>query len=75
MCTKYQLQITINNGVIKGGLERREDRKTRKSRSEEKGMGFISASLFPGRKREAVTQGGTVEPGGRPPDTENNPGS
>ena len=31
-----------------------EERKTRKSRSEEKVVGFSSVSLFPGRKREAV---------------------
>ena len=36
--------------------ERRKDRKTRKSKSEEKVMGFSSASLFPVRKRDAVTQ-------------------
>ena len=32
--------------------------KTQKSKSEEKMVGFSSASLFPVRKREAVTQGG-----------------
>ena len=36
--------------------ERRKDRKTRKSRREEKVMGFTSASLFPVRKRDEVTQ-------------------
>ena len=30
-----------------------------KSRNEEKVVGFSSAFLFPGRKQEAVTQGGT----------------
>ena len=40
------------------------DQKTRKeentkSRSEEKVAGFKTASLFPARKREAVTEGGT----------------
>ena len=29
----------------------------------EKVVGFSSASLFPARKREAVTQGGTIESG------------
>ena len=33
--------------------------KTRKSRSEQKVVGFSSAFLFPARKREAVTEGGT----------------
>ena len=42
-----------------GVQEKRKDRKTRKSTSEEKGVGFSSASLFPARKREAVTQGRT----------------
>ena len=42
---------------IAGGQEMRKDRKTRKSR-EEKMVGFSSASLFPARKREAVSQGG-----------------
>ena len=46
-----------------GGQERK-DRKTWKSRSEGKVVGFTSAFLFPIRKREAVTQGGTMEPGG-----------
>ena len=32
--------------------------------SEEKVVGFSSASLFPVRKREAVTQGGAAETGG-----------
>ena len=36
-----------------------KDKKTQKSRGEEKVVGFSSASLFPKRKREAVTQGGT----------------
>ena len=39
--------------------EKRKDRKTRKTRSEEKGVSFSSASLFPIRNLEAVTQGGT----------------
>ena len=52
-----------------------KDRKTQKSRIEEKVDGFTSASLFPTRKQEAVTQGGTIEPRDRPPDSEENPGS
>ena len=42
------------------GEEKRNDRKSRKSRSEEKAVGFSSASVFPARKWEAVTQGGTI---------------
>ena len=42
-----------------GGQEKKKDRKTRKGRSEEKVVGFSSASLFPTRKWESVTQGGT----------------
>ena len=37
------------------GGQKRKDKKTRKSRSEEKEVGFSSASLFPTRKRKAVT--------------------
>ena len=53
-----------------GGEEKKKDRKTWKSRSEEKVVGFSSASLFPARKREAVTQDGTrgiehLNPGSR----------
>ena len=36
-----------------------------KSRSKEKVVGFSLALLFPPRKWEAVTQGGTIEPGGQ----------
>ena len=43
----------------KGFGEKRKDRETRKSRNEEKVVSFSSASLFPARKRGAVTQGGT----------------
>ena len=35
--------------------EKRKDRKTQKSRSEEKVVDFSSASLFTARKQEAVT--------------------
>ena len=38
------------------GQEKRKDRKTQKSRSEGKVVGFSSASLFPARKWEAVIQ-------------------
>ena len=41
------------------GGGKRKDRKIQKSRSEEKVLGFISASIFPSRKRESVTQSGT----------------
>ena len=41
------------------GAQKRKDRKTKKSRSEEKVVGFSSAFLFPARKWEAVTQSGT----------------
>ena len=41
------------------GQEKRKDRKTQKSRNEEKVVGFSSSSLLPARKPEAVTQGGT----------------
>ena len=40
--------------------KKRKDRETRKSRSEEKVVGFSSTSLFPTRKQETVTQGGTI---------------
>ena len=40
--------------------EKGRNRKTRQSRSEKKVASFSSASLFPARKREAVTQGGTM---------------
>ena len=39
-------------------------RKDRKGRSEEKVVGFRSTSLFLASKRKAVTQVGTIEPGG-----------
>ena len=54
--------ITIIKAALKslGGPEKRKDRK---SRGEEKVVGFRSASLFPATKLEAVTQGGSIEPG------------
>ena len=39
----------------------RKDREIRKSRSKEKVVEFSLAFLFPARKREAVTQGGTIQ--------------
>ena len=63
---KHKTVIDIFEMIDSGSTQRhyivggvRKDRKTRKSSSEEKVMGFCSASLFPARKREAVTQGGT----------------
>ena len=54
--------------------EKRKDRKTRrKSRSEEKVLGFSSSSLFPARIREPVTQGRNHRD--RPPDAVDDPGS
>ena len=41
------------------GKGRRKGRKTRKSRNEEKVVGFSSAFLFPTRKWDRVNQGGT----------------
>ena len=43
---------------------RRRGKKMWKRRSEEKGVGFLLGSLFPTRKLEAVTQGGTSQTGG-----------
>ena len=43
--------------------------------SEEKVVGFSSASIFPAKKREAFTQGGTMKPGDRPPDAEETQGA
>ena len=43
-----------------GGQEKRKGRKTRKSKSEGKAVGCSSASLLLARKREEVTQGGTI---------------
>ena len=50
--------------ISHGGQEKWKDRKTRKCRSEEKVVGFSTASIFPARKREAVTQGGIIGPWG-----------
>ena len=55
-----------------GCLEKRKDRKARKSRSERKVVGFSSASLFLIRKWEAVPR---MEPEDRSADAEDNPGS
>ena len=48
------LRAAIEGSISLGVYEKRE---TRKSRSEEKVVGFNSAFLFPVRKWEAVTQG------------------
>ena len=53
-------QAALTATISLGGEEKRKDTKTWKSRSEEKGVGFSLASLFPARKWEAVTQGGTI---------------
>ena len=58
------MQAALKGTILLGGQEKRKDRKTWKSRSEEKVMGFTSASLFPARKWEGVTKGVTTEPGG-----------
>ena len=50
--------------LYRWGSGEEDEMKTRKSRREEKVVGFSSASLFPARKQEAITQGGTIEPGG-----------
>ena len=42
------------------GQEKRKDRKSQKSMNEEKVVGFSSASVFPPRKWETVTQVGTI---------------
>ena len=49
--------------------------KTPKSRSEEKVVGFSSVSLFPQRRREAVTRVELWNQGERPLDAEKNLGS
>ena len=49
----------MNAVGTQGGISLYKDRKTHKSRSEEKVVFFISASLFPPRKQEADKQGGT----------------
>ena len=57
------LRKTQGAVIVKGWeakQEKRKDTKTWKSRSEEKVVDFSSDSLFPTRKWEAVTQGGTT---------------
>ena len=46
-----------------GVYKMRKDRKRRKSRSEEKVVGFSSTALFPARKLVAVNQSGTMKSG------------
>ena len=52
------MQAAIKGTILVEGEEKRKERKTWK-RSEKKVMGFSSASLFPSRKQEGVTQGRT----------------
>ena len=54
-------QAALKGTISLGDLEKRKDRK---SRREQKMVGFSAASLFPTRKRKAITKGGTIEPGG-----------
>ena len=63
----WQLLLLLKSNskvLLLGGQEKRKGNKTRKSRNEEKVVGFRSAFIFHARKREAVIQGGTMEPGG-----------
>ena len=53
-------QKAVKGTISLGCQEKRKDRKSEKSWSEEKVVGFSSASLFPARKQETVTQGGTI---------------
>ena len=57
-------QAALKGTISLEGSGEEERQESRKSRSEEKVVGFSSASLFPVRKREAVTQGETTESGG-----------
>ena len=68
---KLQCQNTVEVCGVKKHItgntyfqEKRKDRETWKSRSEEKVVGFSSASPFPARKQETVTQSGTIDPEG-----------
>ena len=54
---EYLQQAALKGTISWRSQEKRKDRKSRK-RSEEKVMGFSSASIFPSREREAITQGG-----------------
>ena len=56
-------QAALKGTILQGHQEKRKDMKTRKSWTEEKVVDFRSTFLFPTRKWEAVTQGGTLEPG------------
>ena len=53
------LLLLLRSNPTLGGQEKRKDKKTWKSRNEEKVVGFSLVSLFPAKKREVVTQGGT----------------
>ena len=54
------MQATLKDTISLRSQEQRKERKLRKIRSEKKVAGFSSASLFLARKREAVTQAGTI---------------
>ena len=71
--TQTLLTGSTERYYIGGGQGKRKDNKTRKSKSEEKVVGFSSAFLFPARKREVIAQGGNY--GDRPPEAEDNSGS
>ena len=60
VATAILLLLLLKGSILLEGQKQRKDRKTWKSRSEEKVVGFSSASLFPARKQEAVIRGGTM---------------
>ena len=53
-------EVTSKDQLLNADADGRHEAKE----GQEKVMGFSSVSLIPARKREAVTQGGTMEPGG-----------
>ena len=57
------------------GKEKRKDRNIRKSRSEEKVVGFSLASLFPARNGRQSSRVEPLNQGDRPTDVEENPRS
>ena len=69
---KLTQQAALKGTISLRGQEKRRDKKSRKSRSEEKVVSFSSASIFPSRKWEANFRGGPT--GDRPPYAEDNPG-
>ena len=54
-------QAALKGTISLGTQEKRKDQRTQKSGSGEKVVYFISASLYPATKWEAVTQGGPGE--------------